>query len=245
MQAATTTAPSLHVLVRREDIDPARLAGRVVVVIDVLFASSTIVHALGAGAAAVYPARDDDDVRAAAADRPGGVVAGEYMARTLPGRAPATPLALAQRVVAGGQLVYLTTNGTRAIAACAGAAAVYVGALGNAGALARHVADRHPGRPVLLLCAGSLGRFSLEDFIGAGHLARALRAAGEYAPSDAALAAEFASLGIEPGEALAVSRVGRLLAGAGLEAEIAHAARCDTCAVVPVLRDGVLVRADA
>ena len=245
MQAATTTAPSLHVLVRREDIDPARLAGRVVVVIDVLFASSTIMHALGAGAATVYPARDDDDARAAAAARPGGVVAGEYMARTLPGHAPATPLALARHVVAGGELVYLTTNGTRAIAACAGAAAVYAGALGNAAALARHVVSRHPGQPVLLLCAGSLGRFSLEDFIGAGHLARALRAAGDFAPSDAALAAEFASLGIAPAEALAASRVGRLLAGAGLQTEIAHAASCDTCEVVPVLRDGVLVRAGA
>ncbi|MDH7453275.1 2-phosphosulfolactate phosphatase [Luteimonas composti] len=237
--------PSLHVLVRREDIDPVRLAGRVVVVIDVLFATSTIVHALGAGATAVYPARDGDDARAAATGRPGAVVAGEYMARTLPGHAPATPLALALQLVAGGELVYLTTNGTRAIAACAGAAAVYVGALGNAGALARHVATRHPGQPVLLLCAGSLGRFSLEDFIGAGHLARALRAAGDYAPSDAALAAEFASLGIDADQALSASRVGRMLSGAGLDAEIAHAARCDICDVVPVLRDGVLVRAAA
>ena len=244
MQAANTS-PSLHVLVRREDIDPARLAGRVVVVIDVLFATSTIVHVLGAGASAVYPARDDGDAHAAAACRPGAVVAGEYMARTLPGHAPATPLALALHLAGGSELVYLTTNGTRAIAACAGAAAVYVGALGNAGALARQVAARHPGQPVLLLCAGSLGRFSLEDFIGAGHLARALRAAGDYAPSDAALAAEFASLGIDPGEALSTSRVGRMLSAVGLGAEIAHAAACDTCDVVPVLRDGVLVRAEA
>lgn len=238
-------SPSLHVLVRREDIDPARLAGRVVVVIDVLFATSTIVHALGAGAVAVYPARDDEDARAAVALRPEAVVAGEYMARTLPGHAPATPLALVPHLAAGGELVYLTTNGTRAIAACADADAVYAGALGNAGALARHVAARHPGQPVLLLCAGSLGRFSLEDFVGAGHLARALRAAGDYAPSDAALAAEFASLGIAPGKALAASRVGRLLSGAGLDAEIAYAAACDTCEVVPVLRDGMLVRAAA
>lgn len=244
MQSASS-APSLHVLVRREDVDPARLARRVVVVIDVLFATSTIVHALGAGAAAVYPARDDGDARAAAACRPGVVIAGEYMARTLPGHAPATPLALALHLVRGGDLVYLTTNGTRAIAACAGAAAVYAGALGNATALARHVVAHHPGQPVLLLCAGSLGRFSLEDFIGAGHLARALRAAGDYAPTDAALAAEFASMGIDPGRALSTSRVGRILAGAGLEVEIAHAAACDTCDVVPVLRDGVLVRAQA
>ena len=245
MAHATTTPPSLHVLACREDVDPARLAGQVVVVIDVLFATSTIVRALGVGAASVYPARDDEDARAAAARSPGAVVAGEYLARTLPGHAPATPLALATRLRAGGELVYFTTNGTRAIAACGGAAAVYAGALTNADAVARHVAAAHPGRPVLLLCAGSLGRFSLEDFVGAGHLVRALRRRGDYAPTDAALAAGFASLGVDPGHALAGSRVGRMLSRAGLGEEVAHAAECDSCDVVPVLRDGVLVRAAA
>ncbi|WP_202844061.1 2-phosphosulfolactate phosphatase [Luteimonas saliphila] len=237
--------PSLHLLVRREDIDPERLGGRVVVVIDVLFATSTIVRALGAGLAAIYPASDDDDARQAARRRPDAVVAGEYLARTLPDHAPPTPLALAARLHEGGELVYFTTNGTRAIAACRAAAAVYAGALTNAAALARHIAREHPGMPVLLVCAGSMGRFCVEDFVGAGHLARALRRCAEYAPTDAALGAEFASLGVEPGAALAGSRVGRMLARAGLGEEIAHAADCDSCEVVPVLRDGVLVRAAA
>lgn len=245
MGQAAATRPSLHVLVRREDLDPARLAGQVVVVVDVLFATSTIIHALGAGAASVYPARDDDDARAAAARSPGALVAGEYLARPLPGHAPATPLALASHLRAGGQLVYFTTNGTRAITACGNAIAVYAGALTNAAAVARQVVAAHPGQAVLLLCAGSLGRLSLEDFVGAGHLVRALRRSGDYAPTDAALAAEFASLGVAPGAALADSRVGRMLSRAGMDEEIAHAAGCDTCEVVPVLRDGVLVRAVA
>src|SRR5690606_5941049 len=134
---------------------------------------------LGAGAAAVYPARDDGDARAAAARRPGVVIAGEYMARTLPGHAPATPLALALNLIRGEGLVSRTPSGSRAIAAGAGAAGVSAGGLATVTALARRGVAHHPGQPVLLLCAGSLGRFSLEDFIGAGHLARALRAAGD------------------------------------------------------------------
>lgn len=243
---STPPLPSLHVLVRREDIDPGRLRGRVVVVIDVLFATSTIIHALDAGAAAVYPAGDDDDARVAAGQRPDAVVAGEYLAQTLPDHAPATPLALAARLRGGGELVYFTTNGTRAIAACGGAAEVYAGALTNAAALARHIVREHPGMPVLLVCAGSLGRFCLEDFLGAGHLARALRGCAGYAPTDVALGAEFASLGAGQGaDAVAGSRVGRMLARAGLDEEIAHAAACDSCDVVPVLRGGVMVRAAA
>ena len=237
--------PSLHVLVRREDVDASRLQGRVVVVIDVLFATSTIVHALAAGASSVYPAFDDVDANHAAAARPGAVVAGEYLARTLPEHAPATPLALAACLSEGSELVYFTTNGTRAIAACLGAEAVYAGALTNAAALAAHIAATHPGSPVLLVCAGSVGRFCLEDFIGAGHLVRALRASGGYAPTDAALAAALAVGGADIGQLLNASRVGRMLSRAGLDDEIAHAAACDSSMVVPVLRDGVLVRATA
>lgn len=242
---ASIPAPVLHVLVRREDVDPARLAGRVVVVIDVLFATSTIVHVLASGAAAVYPARDDDDAHRAAGERPDAVLAGEYLAITQPGQAPATPLALAACMGAGGEVIYTTTNGTRAIAACAGADAVYAGALTNAAALAAHIVAAHAGLPVLLVCAGSLGRFNLEDFIGAGRLVRALRASAGYAATDAALAAELAFAGAPPADALAASRVGRMLARNGLADEIAFASGCDSCDVVPVLRDGVLVRAAA
>lgn len=244
MHAKPTGIPSLHVLTRREDIDPARLAGRVVVVIDVLFATSTIVRALAAGAESIYPACDEADARAAASQRQGAVLAGEYLARTLPDYSPATPLALSAELAGRHtDVVYFTTNGTRAIAACDGAAAVYAGALTNAAALARHVVKAHPGLPVLLVCAGSLGRFCLEDFIGAGRLAQALRAAGTYEPTDAALAAELACGGGTIAQSLAASRVGRMLASNGLADEIADAADCDSCDVVPVLRDGVLVRA--
>lgn len=246
MKPSRATAPaSLHVLVRREDVDASRLQGRVVVVIDVLFATSTIVHALAAGATSVYPAFDDIDAGQAAAARPGSLVAGEYLARTLPGHAPATPLALAAGLHEGSELVYFTTNGTRAIATCAGAEAVYAGALTNAAALAAHIATAHPGVPVLVVCAGSLGRLCLEDFIGAGYLVRALRASGGYAPTDAALAAALACRGGDAAQVLAASRVGRMLSRAGLDDEIAHAAACDSSRVVPVLRDGVLVRATA
>lgn len=243
-QPISAGIPSLHVLTRREDIDPVRLAGRVVVVIDILFATSTIVHALAAGAGSVYPAVDDVDARSAANQRNNALLAGEYLARTLPDYAPATPLALAARLAGRGRdVVYLTTNGTPAIAACQAAHAVYAGALTNAAALARHIVQTHPGVPVLLVCAGSLGQFNLEDFVGAGHLAKALRVAGTFDPTDAALAAELACGGGRLAQTLAASRVGRMLARHGLSDEIAHAAVSDSCDVVPVLRDGVLVRA--
>src|SRR5262249_38617000 len=53
--------PTLHVLLKKEDLDPALIAGRVVIVLDILFATSTMVTALAQGVEAVWPALNGDD----------------------------------------------------------------------------------------------------------------------------------------------------------------------------------------
>ena len=121
--------PSLHVLFKKEDLDPARLEGKVVIVLDVLFATSTIVHAFGQGIACIWPAMDAEDARRIASTLQVPLLAGEYLAHPLPGFGPATPLALAATGLAGATLVYATTNGTVALNNASTAAHVYVGAL--------------------------------------------------------------------------------------------------------------------
>ena len=63
-------APPVHVVVRKEDIDAARLPGRVAIVLDILFATTTIVTALAAGATAVFPAEDRHEARRSAPTLP-------------------------------------------------------------------------------------------------------------------------------------------------------------------------------
>ena len=46
----------IHVLTKKEELDTVRLEGKVAVVLDVLFATSTMVTALAHGASAVVPA---------------------------------------------------------------------------------------------------------------------------------------------------------------------------------------------
>ncbi|HEY7723965.1 MAG TPA: 2-phosphosulfolactate phosphatase, partial [Anaeromyxobacteraceae bacterium] len=107
-------APRLHVLLTKEELDGERLPGKVVVVVDVLFATTSIAAALAHGAAEVVPALDAASARAEAASRPPGswLLAGERDAVTLPGFADPTPLALLRLDLAGRALVYATTNGT-------------------------------------------------------------------------------------------------------------------------------------
>ena len=60
----------------------------------------------------------------------------------------------------------MTTNGTRAIADAAPADRVLLGCLRNAPAVARELEESGTDS-VYLVCAGSAGRFTVEDFLGA------------------------------------------------------------------------------
>lgn len=227
--------PKLHVLMQQEALDPARLQDKVVIVLDILFATSTIVHAFGEGVASVWPARNHADAVRLGANCTDAVLAGEYLADALPNFATAAPLALGSLGLRGRRLVYSTTNGTPALHRASAARHVYVGALLNGAAVVAHVARTHPEAPVLLLCAGSQGRFNLEDFYGAGHLVTHFSRLDGYRCSDAALAAAMLYRNNDARSTLLASRVGRRMQALELQREVEYAAQCDIIAAVPQL----------
>jgi 2-phosphosulfolactate phosphatase len=233
--------PKVHVLFRKEDLDGMRLSGKVVVVLDILFATSTIVTALHHGATEVIPTLDEWGARSRAAELPEDsfVAAGELNAITLEGFAPPTPLALLEHGIAGRTLVYSTTNGTVALRQSADAAHVYAGAMLNAEAVVEHVRRHHRDETVLIVCSGSAGNVNLEDMVGAGYFAdlfaRRLGAAGDL--SDAALAARQLYLARDPLEAFLECRVGRMMLERDLRHEVEYATRRSEIALVPRLEE--------
>ena len=237
----------IHVLGRKEELDAVRLPGKVAIVLDVLFATSTIAAALAHRARSVIPTRDEAAARAEAARHPAGsvVLAGELYAETLPGFAPPMPQALVAHGVAGKHVVYSTTNGTVALMALAGAEGVYTAALLNAQAVIEHVLEMHADRTILIVCAGSLGHFNFEDFYGAGYLVELLaQRLGERADfSDAARAARRIFRSGDPLPSLLDCRVGRMMVERGHLHEVEHAAQLSMLPVVPVLRSGRIVAA--
>lgn len=234
----------LHVLGRKEDLDTVRLPGKVVIVLDILFATTTITAAMAHGAACIIPAMNGEAALAEAAHHPADsyVLAGELHAVTLTGFAPPTPLALVAHGVAGRTVIYSTTNGTIALNDAAEAPHVYAGSLLNAGALVEHVLTRHPDHTVLVVCSGSMGNFNYEDWFGAGCFvdlfARALGARADL--SDAALAARAVFAGADPFESLIRCRVGRMMQGRGLDEEVRFATRISSLDVIPRLEGRVL-----
>src|SRR5436190_8455732 len=172
----------IHVLTRKEELDTVRVPGKVVIVIDIIFATTTMVAALAHGATEIIPVLDEAAARAEGERRGAGacVLAGELYAETLPGFAHPAPLSLIAHGIAGRPVIYSTTNGTVAMSLAAGASSIYCGALLNAARLSRHIASHHAGETVLLVCSGSGGNLNFEDLYGAGcfveRLAQALGA---------------------------------------------------------------------
>ena len=234
----------VHVLYRKEDLDHEKLEGKVAIVLDVLFATSTIITAMANGVSVVIPTLDEAGARAEAQKHPAGsyVLAGELYAETLPGFASPTPLALLEQEIAGRTLIYSTTNGTVALRQSSRADHVYAGALLNGEAVVNRVLDKHPGKTILIVCSGSMGMVNLEDLYGAGYfvdlLSRVLDENVDF--SDAALAARSLYRSEDAADCLLRARVGRLMVERNLIPEVQFAARLSVFDAVPVLEGGRL-----
>ncbi|MGF1526243.1 MAG: 2-phosphosulfolactate phosphatase [Candidatus Competibacterales bacterium] len=234
----------IHVLSHKDELEERRLGDKVAVVIDVLFATSTVVAALHYGSRAVQPVALGEAARAAVEGRDPDsyLLAGEHNAVTLAGFAPFAPLGLLACEPAGKSLIYVTTNGTVALCRASKARFVYAAALLNGAAVAQHIRRHHQAETVLVVCAGSRGRLSLEDFYGAGYLVEELlrEQKSRWALTDAALAAHSLYKSWEPRACLLGSRVGQMMLARDCQNEVEYAARLGVYPTVPRLDGGWL-----
>jgi 2-phosphosulfolactate phosphatase len=218
---------------------PGRLAGGVAVVIDVLRATTTIIHALAAGCAAVVPCAEVDEARALADGLLAGKVllGGERGGRPLPGfDLGNSPREYTAAACGGTTLILTTTNGTRALLRAAEAERVLVAGFVNYSAVCELL--RQEARPVHIVCAGSDGEVTLEDTLLAGALVDFLCEAGTAWLNDAGRLAWdcFENHGRVLLGALEVSRGGTQLRELGYDDDIQAAAQVDQFALVPELR---------
>jgi 2-phosphosulfolactate phosphatase len=220
------------------------LAGATVVVIDVLRATTTIIHALAAGAADVIPCLEVDEARQIA-QRLGNdaVLGGERGGVRIDGfHLGNSPEEYTPQKIGGKTVVFTTTNGTRAMRLCSQARRVLIGAFVNFSAVCGALADESA---IHLLCAGTDGEITREDVLFAGAVVDDLsRRAGVaiLLNDQAEIAADAwrsAARGLTQGtlltDALRSSRGGRNLIEVGHEHDIEIAATIDKFHLVPKL----------
>ena len=221
-------------------------------VFDVLRATSTMVTALGNGAAAIVPVAEIAEALSIRQRRPEVLLAGERDGVRIEGHLTggrgliwAIPRANSRRQAVGGRTIAMTTtNGTRALRACAPAAAVLLGSFLNLRATAEFIERRHPPH-LLLVCSGTLDQAAYEDVLGAGALCDLLWPKyGGGAVADSALIARRL-FRLEQNDLLAAvaqSRNGRrLMAHPDLREDVAFCVQRDLFRLVAEMgKDGVV-----
>ena len=159
----------LRVLMTRQEIVPERLAGATVVVLDVFMATTTLLDDPGERRPRRLPGREPGGGRRVRErlDPENVLRGGEQDAASIDGYDHGPfPEEYAPGVVREKDVIFVTTNGTRAIADAARRRGVLLGCLRNAPAVARELEESGTDS-VYLVCAGSAGRFTVEDFLGA------------------------------------------------------------------------------
>jgi 2-phosphosulfolactate phosphatase len=234
----------VDVVLGPQQLTQAEVVGRVVAVIDVLRASTTIAVALANGARAVVPLESSDEVvqRSKSFERGDVRLAGERKMRAIPGfEFGNSPIEFTRDAVEGKTVLLSTTNGTPALVSVQGARDVVVASYVNfTAALALLRTAVRGATDVTILCSGRERQFSLEDAACAGryasHIARRLP---DVQFNDAAQAAELVDrhYGDQLDRLFADSAHGQALAEAGFGEDLRVCAEVDAFPVVPIYSD--------
>jgi 2-phosphosulfolactate phosphatase len=223
------------------------------VVFDVLRATSSMVTALGNGARAILPVKEIADAVSARARLEDVLLAGERegvrIDASLTGGKPFdlgnSPREFTAAVVSDKTIVMTTTNGTRALKACAHANRVFVASFLNLAATAHAIRNCRPSA-LLVICSGTFEQAAYEDVLGAGALCDALWDMFSDGHADSAQIAReiFLNSRKDLTQAMARSRNGRrLLSRPELHDDVAFCLRTDAFPLAAeLLKDGYVRR---
>jgi 2-phosphosulfolactate phosphatase len=168
---------NIDVCLSPELIHQYELKGKIVVVVDILRATSCMVSGLATGVAAIKPLADVDICKGlkqkgyyTAGERNGSKVEGFDMGNS--------PFEYMEPHLKGQKVAVTTTNGTLAIEKSTAADQIIIGAFLNLTAVAKYI-QQHD-KDVVVVCAAWKGKVNLEDSLFAGALVQKL--ADTYQP---------------------------------------------------------------
>lgn len=214
----------------------------IVVVIDVLRATSAICSAFNNGVAAMIPVATIEEAKEyqakgylVGAERKGQIVEGFDFGNS--------PYSYMKPELKGKEVVLSTTNGTKAIDVAKDAETVVIGSLNNLEALCQWLEKQD--KNVLCLCSGWQDKFNLEDTICAGAIMEHLLNTGDFtSDEDSSIAAKYLYLSAKDNYMgfLKSSSHRRRLKNLNLNEDIKYCLTPNLVDVIPILKDGKLVK---
>ncbi len=233
-----------------KEMAPGDTKGRVVAVIDVLRASTSIAAALHNGAKSVIPADSPDEVITLSKqfERSQVRLAGERRMLMIPGFDMGnSPLEFTEDAVTGRTILVSTTNGTRALLGIQGARDIVIASYVNLSAVSAMLRTAaRADTDIAIVCAGTEGHFSLEDAACAGRYVWSISngASSSVMPNDAARACALIDrkYGDNIEKIFQDSSHGQALAEAGFGGDLVASARVDSNPVVPIYQERQITR---
>lgn len=214
----------------------------IVVVIDVLRATSAICAAFQNGIKSIIPVATIDEAREyqkkgylVGAERKGQIVEGFDFGNS--------PYSYMKEELKGKEVVLSTTNGTKALSIASDAPTVVVGALNNIDALCEWLVKQD--KNILCLCSGWQDKFNLEDTICAGAICDQLIKTGNFkSDEDSSIAAKYLYISAwdNPLGYLKSSSHRRRLKNLNLNEDVKYCLTPNKTTVIPILKDGKLVK---
>jgi len=145
---------------------------KIVVVVDILRATSCMVTAFAHGVESIVPIADADECEQMKLK--GYVISGERNGQKIPGFDKGnSPFEYMDENIKGLKIAFTTTNGTLAIEKSKGARQILIGSFLNLSAISRYLLMSDDN--ILIVCAGWKGKINLEDSLFAGALVDMLR----------------------------------------------------------------------
>ena len=213
----------------------------IVVLVDILRATTTICTAVGNGAEAIIPVASHEEARRLKSE--GFLVATEKDGVQLDfADFGNSAFSFTRDAIGGKTLVYCTTNGTRALEMAKSASSIAIGAFVNISAVTDWLVGQQ--KNAVILCSGWKNKFCLEDTLFAGALTRRLLATGLFRSECDSAAASMDLWDLAEGDVLEyVEKAAHRhrLKKLGLDDVIPYSFACDQVKIVPVF-DGTLIK---
>ncbi len=219
----------IYVRTTKEELDPEELRNATAVVIDVLLATTTLVTMMENEAKRVYPADSILDANSIVEHLKNEqvITGGELEGIPIEGfTCGPLPEEFSREKVKDKNVVFLSTNGTRAIRKAKTAKELLLANLRNSSAVARYLQKSNP-EELYLLCSGTSGHFCIEDFLCAGLIISRLDIP-EVRFNDAAKLALYTVSNADIWSTIAESSVGTWLIKNGFETTVRFAAEVGT-----------------
>ena len=214
----------------------------IVVVIDVLRATTAICVAFEYGIKSIIPVSTLEDALEykkkgflVGAERKGQIVEGFDFGNS--------PYSYMKDEFKGKDVVLTTTNGTKSIAAAKDADTLVIGALVNLDVLTTWLIKQN--KNTLCLCSGWQDKFNLEDTICAGAISEALINTGNFTSiEDSSIASKYLYLSAKDNYMgyLKSSSHRRRLRNLNLNEDIKYCLTPNKTKVIPILKDGKLIK---